>query len=238
MTLPIPLPPTPPPAELAAAVAAVTRAPERPELWDEAERLAADIQRPEEVALAYGDAIHAEIPKDLALELLRARGPLPRGVVRGRGGRHRRADAGHRHRSGRRLGVPAADDAAHRRPALGGAARALRPGDRGRQGSGEARRAVRRGRADGEGSRRPRRPRHRVPGGALAALAGRRPDHALARAPARARGPLPRARRPLAVAPRGPGARPRRRRAGRRSPRASSTSSRARARRSTRRSSC
>ncbi len=72
MTLPIPTPPTPPPADLAEAVNAVLAAPDRPELWDDAERLAADHQRPEEVALAYDDVIHrdpAEVPRQLALEL-------------------------------------------------------------------------------------------------------------------------------------------------------------------------
>jgi tetratricopeptide (TPR) repeat protein len=69
MILPIQIPSTPPPADLAEAVTAVTAAPERPELWDEAERLAADHQRPEDVAHAYGEAIHAEVPAALALEL-------------------------------------------------------------------------------------------------------------------------------------------------------------------------
>ena len=69
MTLPILLPPTPPPAELAEAVTAVTAAPDRHELWDEAERLAADLQRPEDVALAYGDAIHGELLAEVALGL-------------------------------------------------------------------------------------------------------------------------------------------------------------------------
>jgi tetratricopeptide (TPR) repeat protein len=69
MTLPIQLPPTPPPAELAEAVSAAAAAPDRHELWDEAERLAADLQRPEDVAHAYGDAIHKDLPAEVALGL-------------------------------------------------------------------------------------------------------------------------------------------------------------------------
>jgi len=69
MTFPIPTPSTPPPADIAEAVNAVLATPDRPELWDDAERLAADHQRPEEVANAYGSAIHGAIPRELALEL-------------------------------------------------------------------------------------------------------------------------------------------------------------------------
>jgi tetratricopeptide (TPR) repeat protein len=69
MTLPIALPSTPPPSDLAEAVAAAQSGPDRPELWDEAERLAADHQRPEDVAQAYGAAIHASLDPAALLEL-------------------------------------------------------------------------------------------------------------------------------------------------------------------------
>jgi tetratricopeptide (TPR) repeat protein len=69
MTLPIALPPSPPPSDLADAVAAVQGAPDRQELWDQAEKLAADHQRPEDVALAYDAAINDTLPPEVALEL-------------------------------------------------------------------------------------------------------------------------------------------------------------------------
>jgi tetratricopeptide (TPR) repeat protein len=69
MTLPITLPSTPPPTDLADAVAAASAAPDDQERWDEAERLAAEHQRPEDVAQAFGVAIHADLAPDVVLEL-------------------------------------------------------------------------------------------------------------------------------------------------------------------------
>src|SRR5262245_44371172 len=69
MTLPIPTPSTPPPPDLAEAVSAATATPDDPALWDEAERLAAEHQRPEEVAHAYDVVIHKDLAHDLALDL-------------------------------------------------------------------------------------------------------------------------------------------------------------------------
>ena len=69
MSLSIPPPASPAPSDLANAVAAATDAPDRPELWDAAERLAEQHDRPEDVALAYVEAVRRELPRNYALEL-------------------------------------------------------------------------------------------------------------------------------------------------------------------------
>jgi tetratricopeptide (TPR) repeat protein len=69
MSLSIPPPASPAPPELAQAIAAALAAPERPELWDEAERLADQHQRPEDVAIAYAEAAQAPLERGYALEL-------------------------------------------------------------------------------------------------------------------------------------------------------------------------
>lgn len=64
------LPPaTSAPQDLAEAVAAATQNPEQPELWDEAERLAEEHDRPEDVAIAYAEAVQRPLPTAYALEL-------------------------------------------------------------------------------------------------------------------------------------------------------------------------
>jgi tetratricopeptide (TPR) repeat protein len=69
MSLSIPPPASPAPSDLANAVAAASDAPDRPELWDAAERLAEQHDRPEDVALAYVEAVRKELPPAYALEL-------------------------------------------------------------------------------------------------------------------------------------------------------------------------
>jgi tetratricopeptide (TPR) repeat protein len=69
MSLSIPPPASPAPPELASALAAALAAPDRPELWDEAERLADQHQRPEDVAIAYAEAVKAPLDRAYALEL-------------------------------------------------------------------------------------------------------------------------------------------------------------------------
>jgi tetratricopeptide (TPR) repeat protein len=55
--------------DLARAIAAVAGAPERLDLWDDVERLAADTQRPDDVAALYGSVLGRPLPRDLGLEL-------------------------------------------------------------------------------------------------------------------------------------------------------------------------
>src|SRR5690349_7960711 len=69
MSQSIPPPASPAPSDLEQAVAAATAEPHRPELWDEAERLAEAHDRPEDVALAYADAVEKPLDRDYALEL-------------------------------------------------------------------------------------------------------------------------------------------------------------------------
>lgn len=71
MSQSIPPPATPPPSDLEQAVAAALLEPDKPELWDEAERLAETHDRPEEVALAYAAAVEKPLPAEYALELCR-----------------------------------------------------------------------------------------------------------------------------------------------------------------------
>ena len=55
-----------PDTDIARAIAA---SPERMELWDDAERVAADEQRPDDVTATYAHVLAQELPRELALEL-------------------------------------------------------------------------------------------------------------------------------------------------------------------------
>ena len=54
---------------LEAAVAAAKSAPENFAAWDEVENLAAELDRPDDVAAAYEEVLDSELPPELVLTL-------------------------------------------------------------------------------------------------------------------------------------------------------------------------